>query len=251
MHVRPLFNVGRQKNCPTWKRKNQNHTIKAEQKLLISVVVTAQSKVSFVYGPGAVGFLPWWDCCRIYMHPLQHGEGRNLLPECKRLALPYRAPAHRWLGGMVDYFLFSLIKIINKSRWKKPKYMIYYYKTKGRFLGPQRNFPNLMIFEQMQLMIKYYDFFLKKKRFLKKRWKLMAFNQNLLTITHETANYDEKNRKFSQKASCCCRVIVRARSSSLQCGTPKKLSHMEAQKSKSYYKSWAKITDISGSYRAV
>ena len=108
---------GKKKNCPTWKRKNQNHTIKVEQKVLISVVVTAQSKVSFVYGPGAVGFLPWWDCCRIYMHPIQHGEGRNLLPECKRLALPYRAPAHRWLGGMVDYFLFSLIKIINKSRW--------------------------------------------------------------------------------------------------------------------------------------
>ena len=112
----------RKKHCPTWKRKNQNHTIKVPQKVLISVVVTAQSKVSFVYGPGAVGFLPWWDCCRIYMHPIQHGEGRNLLPECKRLALPYRAPAHRWLGGMVDYFLFSLIKIKNK-----PKFMIYYH----------------------------------------------------------------------------------------------------------------------------
>ena len=98
---------GKEKNCPTWKRKIQIHTIKVPQKVLISVVVTAQSKVSFVYGPGAVGFLPWWDCCRIYMHPIQHGEGRNLLPECKRLALPYRAPAHRWLGGMVDYFLFS------------------------------------------------------------------------------------------------------------------------------------------------
>ena len=108
---------GKEKNCPTCKRKIQIHTIKVPQKVLISVVVTAQSKVSFVYGPGAVGFLPWWDCCRIYMHPLQHGEGRNLLPECKRLALPYRAPAHRWLGGMVDYFSFSLIKIRNKSRW--------------------------------------------------------------------------------------------------------------------------------------
>ena len=31
----------------------------------------------------------------------------------------------------------------------------------------------------------------------------------------------------------------------------KKLSHMEAQKSKSHYKSSAKSTDISGSYRAV
>ena len=31
----------------------------------------------------------------------------------------------------------------------------------------------------------------------------------------------------------------------------KKLSHMEAQKSKSHYKSPAKSTDISGSYRAV
>ena len=50
---------GKKKNCPTWKRKNQNHTIKVPQKVLILVVVTAQSKVSFVYGPGAVGFLPW------------------------------------------------------------------------------------------------------------------------------------------------------------------------------------------------
>ena len=39
MHVRLLFNVGRKKNCPTWKRKNKNHTIKAERKVLISVVV--------------------------------------------------------------------------------------------------------------------------------------------------------------------------------------------------------------------
>ena len=115
-----LFSLqcGKKKNCPTWKRNNQIHTIKVPRKVLISVVVTAQSKVSFVYGPGAVGFLPWWDCCRIYIHPLQHGEGRNLLPECKRLALPYRAPAHRWLGGMVDYFLFSKIKSTNRSRWE-------------------------------------------------------------------------------------------------------------------------------------
>ena len=117
-----VLQCGKKQNCPTCKRKNQNRTIKVEQKVLISVVVTAQSKVSFVYGPGAVGFLPWWDCCRIYMHPIQHGEGRNLLPESKRLALPYRAPAHRWLGGMVDHFLFSLIKFINKSRWNKPKF---------------------------------------------------------------------------------------------------------------------------------
>ena len=27
----------------------------------------------------------------------------------------------------------------------------------------------------------------------------MAFDQNSLAITHETAKYDEKNRKFSQK----------------------------------------------------
>ena len=58
MYVCLLFNVGRKK-CPTWKRKNQNHTINVSQKVLILVVVTAQSKVSFVYGPGAVGFLPW------------------------------------------------------------------------------------------------------------------------------------------------------------------------------------------------
>ena len=31
MHVRPLFNVGG-KNCPTWKRKNKNHTINAKRK---------------------------------------------------------------------------------------------------------------------------------------------------------------------------------------------------------------------------
>ena len=29
---------------------------------------------------------------------------------------------------------------------------------------------------------------------------MMAFDQNSLSITQETANYDEKNRKFSQKA---------------------------------------------------
>ena len=79
----------------------------------------------------------------------------------------------------------------------------------------------------------------------------MAFNQNLLTITPKTAKNDEKNIKFSQKAFCCCRAIVHACLSSLQCGKKKKLSHMEAQKSKSHYKSSAKSTDISGSYRAV
>ena len=36
--------------------------------------------------------------------------------------------------------------------------------TKNGRLGPQKNFPNLMIFEQMQLMTKYYDFFLKSKK---------------------------------------------------------------------------------------
>ena len=57
--------------------------------------------------------------------PLQHGEGRNLLPECKRLALPYRAPAHRWLGGMVPgcyYIKLYYFKIDD----------LFYWNTKGK-----------------------------------------------------------------------------------------------------------------------
>ena len=69
--------------------------------------------------------------------------------------------------------------------------------------------------------------------------------------SHETAKHDEKNRRSSQKASCWYEAIDHACSSSLQCGKEKKLSHMEAQKSKAHYKSPAKSTDISGSYRAV
>ena len=49
----------------------------------------------------------------------------------------------------------------------------------------------------------------------------MASDPNSLNITHEKANDDGKNRTFSQKALCCCRAIVHACSSSLQCGTKK------------------------------
>ena len=48
-------------------------------------------------------------------------------------------------------------------------------------------------------MTKNYD--LKKNFFFEKFENWMAFDQNSsLTITHETAKLDEKNRKFSQKA---------------------------------------------------
>ena len=67
-----------------------------------------------------------------------------------------------------------------------------------------------MIFEKK----KFFDIFEKFEN-----W--MAFDQNLLTITPETAKYDEKNIKFSQKALCCCRAIVHACLSSLQCGKKK------------------------------
>ncbi len=39
-----------------------------------------------------------------------------------------------------------------------------------------------------------------KNFFFEKFENWMAFDQNSLTITHETAKHDEKNRKFSQKA---------------------------------------------------
>ena len=76
-----------------------------------------------------------------------------------------------------------------------------------------------------------------KNLFFEKFENWIAFDQNSLTITHETAKHDGKNRKFSQKALGCCRALVHAWSSALQCGKKKNLSHMEAQKSKSYYKS--------------
>ena len=97
---------GKKKNCPTWKRKNQNHTIKVEQKVLISVVVTAQSKVSFVYGPGAVGFLPWWDWAVSTNTPGEHGEGRNLLPECNA------SRCHTALQHIDDSEVWSLVVFI-------------------------------------------------------------------------------------------------------------------------------------------
>ena len=41
--------------------------------------------------------------------------------------------------------------------------------------------------------------FLEKKNVFEKFENWMAFDQNSLTITHETEKHDEKNRKFSQK----------------------------------------------------
>ena len=65
-----------------------------------------------------------------------------------------------------------------------------------------KNFPNLMILAQKKKTWTHENAqnlrFLKKTLFLK-NLKLMAFDQNSQTITDETAKYDEKNRKFSQK----------------------------------------------------
>ena len=58
---------------------------------------------------------------------------------------------------------------------------------------------------------------MKKKIFFEKFENWMV-DQNSLTITYETAKHDEKNRKFSQKALWCCRALVHAWSSVLQCG---------------------------------
>jgi len=59
----------------------------------------------------------WWPLLHARIFAIPCGIVKSsFLPECKRLALPYHAPAHRWIGGMVDYFLFLLIKMINTSR---------------------------------------------------------------------------------------------------------------------------------------
>ena len=61
-----------------------------------------------------------------------------------------------------------------------------------------KNFPNLMIFDQKTMkMTKNYDFW--KNFFLEKFENWMAFDQNSLTITHETAKHDEKIEIFYRK----------------------------------------------------
>ena len=121
---------------------------------------------------------------------------------------------------------------------------------------PPKNtiFPNLIIFDQKPWTTAHENdqtlCFLKNLLFLK-NLKIDGFWPKSWTKTHETAICGEKNRNFWQKVLWCCKAIVHACSSSLQCWKEKKLSHMEAQKLNSYYISYEKSTDISGSYRAV
>ena len=87
-----------------------------------------------------------------------------------------------------------------------------------------KNFPNLMIFDQKAWTKAHendQNLCILKKNIFEKFENWMAFDQNLLTITPETAKYDEKNIKLSQKVLCCCRAIVHACLSSLQCGKKK------------------------------
>ena len=130
--------------------------------------------------------------------------------------------------------------------------------TKNGLLEPPtkiKNFPSFIIFDQTAWAtvheIDQNLCFWKKKNVFEKFENWWLLTRNSLTITKRAPKYDEKIRKFSQKALWYCRAIVHSCSSSLQCGKKKKLTHMEAQKSKSHYKSSAKSTDISGSYRAV
>ena len=108
-------------------------------------------------------------------------------------------------------FLFSSINFINESPRKKIHDLLLLKRTKhnfctnlmvfgltkmtqnGRSESPtkNKNFPSLIIFDQKARKWPKFMFFEKKLCFWK-IWKLMAFDQNSLTITHETAKYDEK-----------------------------------------------------------
>ena len=80
----------------------------------------------------------------------------------------------------------------------------------------------------------------------------MAFSDpNSLTITHETANYDERNGTFSQKALCCCRAIDHACSSSLQCGTKKNCPTWKRKNKNHTIKAEQKVMISVVVYRAV
>ena len=74
----------------------------------------------------------------------------------------------------------------------------------GRLEPPTKikNFPSLIIFDQKAWATAHENdqnlCFLKKKMFWK-IWKLMAFDQNSLTITHRAAKYDEKIESFYRK----------------------------------------------------
>ena len=74
--------------------------------------------------------------------------------------------------------------------------------TKNGRLAPHqktKNFPYLMIFGQKAPENDQNLWFLKKNLLFEKIWKLMAFDQNSFTITHETEKYDEKIESFYRK----------------------------------------------------
>ena len=106
-----------------------------------------------------------------------------------------------------------------------------------------------MIFEQIGHENDQNLWFLKKNLFMK-NFKFVGFWHKFIENSWNSKNMMKKYKVFTesfilfQSHSPCMFVF-----SSMW--EEKKLSHMEAQKSNSYYKSSAKSTDISGSYRAV
>ena len=150
-------------------------------------------------------------------------------------------------GPNIFLGILQIWRFLVKTQWKWPKMGNWDPHPKIE------NFPNLMVLTknhglQLMKMTKIYDFW--KKKLFWKIWKLDGWPK-FIDYNSWNSKIGRKNIKFSQKvfsmlqAHSPCMFVF----SSMWEG--KKLSHMEAQNSNSYYKSSAKSTDISGSYRAV